>query len=50
MNATASPYLEPPTIPEGMTIGEYRRTRAAGTKRRRAGWPRIAMLRAKPAR
>ena len=22
-----SPYLEPPTIPEGMTIAEYRRSR-----------------------
>jgi hypothetical protein len=27
-----SPYLEPPTIPEGMTIGEYRRARRRRSK------------------
>jgi hypothetical protein len=27
-----SPYIEPPTIPEGMTIDEYRRARAPQPK------------------
>ena len=31
-----SPYIEPPTIPQGMTIGEYRRARR-GRRRRLVG-------------
>jgi hypothetical protein len=27
-----SPYIEPPTIPEGMTVAEYRRARLPRTK------------------
>jgi hypothetical protein len=34
-----SPYVEPPSIPEGVTVGDYRRARPRQTK------PRLGHLR-----
>jgi hypothetical protein len=47
--AAASPdgdsfYVEPPSVPPGLTIGEYRRRRSASSKRAGRRHPIAAML------
>jgi hypothetical protein len=42
-------YVDPPDVPEGMTLAEYRRTRPAGRPSRRRGLARLRRRRAEGA-